>query len=85
MMSGKLKILVLVMLLSISLSGCCHYCRPKDLFSFIDRHCFVADWMNDHSCTSCQCRGNNCPPPIRVSHPDLSLSNPVPAHDNASN
>lgn len=60
-MSGKLKYLVLVMLLSVGVFGCCHDCPPKHLFSCIDRNCFVADWMNDHSCLSCSHCANNQP------------------------
>jgi hypothetical protein len=30
-------------------------CAPKELFSGIDRHCFVADWCNEHSCVNRAC------------------------------
>ena len=66
-MSGRLKTLVLLALLSLGLCGCCHDCPPKHLFSFIDRNCFVADWMNDHSCTSCRYCANNGPPTVITS------------------
>jgi hypothetical protein len=81
-MNIKQILVVLVLLLAISLPGCSHYgcgCPPKHLFSWIDRNCFVADWMNDHSCTSCHCPANHCPPDIVEKHPDLSANNPVPS------
>jgi hypothetical protein len=62
--SMKLKLFLLLLLFAPFLSGCSH----NELFSCIDRHCFIADWTNHHSCVSC-CRhgswdwfGNNeCP------------------------
>ena len=70
-MKGKLKSLVLAALLSLScgVAGCHHcYCAPKDLFLSIDRYCFVADWMNEHSCTSCYWGANNRGPSEVVSN-----------------
>ncbi len=46
---------MLAMLLSLGLAGCR---GPTELFSFIDRNCFVADWCNDHSCVSCRYAAN---------------------------
>jgi hypothetical protein len=39
-------------LLLLMTPGCC---APKELFSGIDRHCFVADWCNEHSCVNRAC------------------------------
>jgi len=64
-MNGTLKSLLLVGMLSLPccISGCHHcYCAPKDLFLSIDRYCFVADWFNEHSCTSCYWCANNTGP-----------------------
>jgi len=36
-------------------------CAPSQTFSWIDRHCFVADWTNHYSCLSC-CTHGNCGP-----------------------
>ena len=66
-MIEKLKWLAAVIVLSSGVCGCNHrYCQPKDLFSWIDQHCFVADWMNDHSCTSCRYCANNGPPAVVI-------------------
>ena len=62
--SMKLKLILLLILCAFGISGCSH----NELFSCIDRRCFIADWTNHHSCESC-CRhgswtwfGNNqCP------------------------
>jgi len=78
-MNGRLETLVLLALLSLSLCGCCHDCPPKHLFSCIDRNCFVADWMNDHSCTSCRYCANNCPPTVITSRVYTADTDPVPA------
>jgi hypothetical protein len=43
------KSILLVVLVSLWLSGCSH----NELFSCIDRHCFIADWTNHYSCVSC--------------------------------
>jgi hypothetical protein len=51
--------------------GCC---APKELFSCIDRHCFVADWTNHYSCVSCCCHGN-CQPPPQPELPMVELGN----------
>jgi len=62
--------LLLLLLLVSGQSGCCHhcYCAPKDLFLSIDRYCFVADWMNDNSCTSCKWSCNNTGPEVCSTH-----------------
>lgn len=57
---------LLSLLLFASLLGCR---GPTELFSFVDRHCFVADWMNDHSCLSCRYCRNNCSQPTLPLHP----------------
>jgi hypothetical protein len=80
-MIGRLKLLVLVLLLSLGIVGCCHDCHdcpPKHLFSWIDRNCFVADWMNDHSCTSCRYCANNRPPTVITSRVYTADTDPVP-------
>jgi hypothetical protein len=43
------------MLLLFGLAGCR---GPTELFSWVDRHCFVADRFNDHSCVSCRYAAN---------------------------
>jgi hypothetical protein len=78
-MMGRLKFLALVMLLSVGGSGCCHHCPPKHLFSCIDRHCFVADWMNDQSCTSCRYCANNRPATVITSRVYTADTDPVPS------
>ncbi len=78
-MNFKLTTLMLVVLLSLSVCGCFHDCPPKDLFSFIDRNCFVADWMNDHSCTSCRYCANNRPPTVVTSRIYTADTDPVPS------
>ncbi|MCC7476334.1 MAG: hypothetical protein IT425_13145 [Pirellulales bacterium] len=51
-------------LLLLAVGGCC---APTELFSSIDRHCFVADWMNDHSCLSCRsCANHACGPTLPI-------------------
>jgi len=55
-MARRALFATLAMLLSFGLAGCR---GPTELFSCIDRNCFVADWCNDHSCVSCQ-YGANC-------------------------
>lgn len=54
-MSGGLKALALGVLIAFGFAGC----APKESFSWIDRHCFVADWTNHYSCLSC-CRNGPC-------------------------
>ena len=62
--SMKLKLVLLLILCVLVVSGCSHC----ELFSCIDRRCFIADWTNHHSCLSC-CRygswdwvdNNQCP------------------------
>jgi hypothetical protein len=78
-MNGRSKFLVLVLLLSLGIAGCCHDCPPKHLFSFIDRNCFVADWMNDHSCTSCRYCANNVPATVITSRVYTADTDPVPS------
>src|SRR3954468_7135437 len=74
----RLLLIVSLLLLSGS-SGCWHCnCPPKDLFSCIDRNCFVADWMNEHSCLSCRHCANNDPAPIGC-RPYTADTDPVPA------
>jgi hypothetical protein len=50
-MFDQSKSLTLAVLLLVSLCGCR---GPTELFSWVDRHCFIADWTNDHSCLSCR-------------------------------
>jgi hypothetical protein len=45
--------------LGVLLASCFAGCAPKELFSAIDRNCFVADWTNHYSCVSC-CRNGGC-------------------------
>jgi hypothetical protein len=78
-MNGWPKVLVLVLLLSLSGCRCYEDGGPKHLFSWVDRNCFVADWMNDHSCTSCGCSANNCPPTVITSRVYTAGTDPVPS------
>jgi hypothetical protein len=92
-MKRKPRSLLLVALLVLLLSGmtgcrrqylrrCYEDGGPKDLFSWIDRHCFVADWMNDHSCLSCRHCSNNTPPELSSTRVYTADTDPVP--DSAS-
>jgi len=54
-MALRTRVATLALLLSLGLAGCR---GPTELFSFIDRNCFVADWCNDHSCVSCRYAAN---------------------------
>src|SRR3954447_17658864 len=75
---------IVVLLLLSGFSGCWHCnCPPKDLFSCIDRNCFVADWMNEHSCLSCRHCANNDPPTIGC-RPYTGDTDPVPSSDRNS-
>jgi hypothetical protein len=67
-MVSRLKLATLAVLFAAGLSGCR---GPTELFSFIDRHCFVADWMNDHSCVSCRysCNAGSGPTVSKVHEP----------------
>jgi hypothetical protein len=47
----KFKLLALAVLLPFATSCC----APKELFSTLDRHCFLPDWMNQHSCVNRAC------------------------------
>jgi hypothetical protein len=49
-------------------------CAPKEMFSWIDRNCFVADWTNHHSCLSCCGKGCGQAYP-NVEYPMLVLGN----------
>lgn len=57
---------LLSLLLLAGLAGCR---GPTELFSFIDRNCFVADWTNDHSCVSCRYAANCSTGPTLPLHP----------------
>lgn len=71
-MARLYKYPLLAVLVLASLAGCR---GPTELFSFIDRHCFVADWMNDHSCVSCRHAANRCSQPtLPVRERPLELS-----------
>ena len=79
-MLAPLKFVSLAMLLLVSLAGCR---GPTELFSYIDRHCFVADWTNDHSCLSCG-RYANCSsgPTLPLHERTLDLpADTMPAED----
>ena len=78
-MKVSLKTLLIVVLLSLGGCSCWHNGPPKHLFSWIDRNCFVADWMNDHSCTSCRYCANNCPPTVVTSRVYTADTDPVPS------
>jgi hypothetical protein len=69
-MSAKLQIAAIAMSLSFGFVGC----APRESFSWIDRHCFVADWTNHHSCVSC-CHGNCKQAHPMVEYPMLVLGN----------
>ena len=74
LMRAKLILFVLFWPL---LSGSCG-CAPSELFSGIDRHCFLADWTNHHSCLSCCCcKSGSCRRPAPVIHPMLELGDPA--------
>jgi hypothetical protein len=60
--------------LCLAFAGCC---APKEMFSWIDRNCFVADWTNHHSCLSCCGKGCGQVYP-KVEYPMLVLGNQPP-------
>ena len=71
----RIKAALLSLLLLVP-SGCAHWgCEPKELFSWIDRNCFVADWTNHHSCVSCCCGKNGCSHRPVSEYPMLVLGN----------
>jgi hypothetical protein len=45
-------------MLAVLLAGLCGCRGPTELFSWVDRNCFIADWTNDHSCLSCRYTAN---------------------------
>jgi hypothetical protein len=67
-MAKSLKSIALVVALLAGVAGCR---GPTELFSFIDRNCFYADWMNDHSCVSCDyaCNARSRPTVSRIREP----------------
>ncbi|MCI0333797.1 MAG: hypothetical protein L0228_11315 [Planctomycetes bacterium] len=69
-MTARLKAATLILSFSLGLTGC----APSQLFSCIDRHCFIADWTNHHSCVSC-CHGNCQHAQPMVEHEMLVLGN----------
>jgi hypothetical protein len=82
----RLKSMTLAMLVSLTLSGCHCWCPPKEWFSSIDRYCFVADWTNDYSCTSCRYKRNCCQQPT-VGHREYdanAVSTPADTPPNAA-
>lgn len=60
-MLAKLKFAMLASVVSLALSGC--RCAPKELFSWIDRHGFVADWTSHYNCVNRTCYGGHCQQP----------------------
>jgi hypothetical protein len=78
-MFNRSKLATLALLLSAGLGGCR---GPTELFSFIDRHCFVADWTNDHSCLSCRyCRNADSRPTVSKVHEPIPLPLEKPKTD----
>jgi hypothetical protein len=70
-MAKSFKLSTLLVALLAGVAGCR---GPTELFSCIDRHCFCADWMNDHSCVSCDYAYN------ARSRPTVSkIREPIPA------
>jgi hypothetical protein len=68
-MHAKLVLILAMMVVTLA-SGC----APNELFSAIDRHCFVADWTNHHSCISCcDCKHGSCQHPGHPPMPMLQL------------
>jgi hypothetical protein len=76
-MTGRIKLASLALLLFAGLGGCR---GPTELFSSLDRHCFVADWTNDRSCVSCQHCANRCSQPTLPLH-ERSLDLPSDSDD----
>jgi hypothetical protein len=71
-MAGRIKLASLSLLLLVGLGGCR---GPTGLFSCLDRHCFVADWMNDHSCVSCRyCANSGSQATLPLDEQPLDLS-----------
>jgi hypothetical protein len=72
---------LLCLALLLPIAGGCR--APSELFSWIDRHCFVADWTNHHSCVSCCCcKNGSCQRPPQREYPMVVLGDSAVA-DNA--
>jgi hypothetical protein len=70
-MLAKSRFAALALSLCFTLAGCR---APKEMFSWIDRNCFVADWTNHHSCLSCCGKGCGQVYP-NIEYPMLVLGN----------
>jgi len=71
--------LTLAVLLFAALSGCR---GPTELFSWVDRNCFIADWTNDHSCLSCRYTANaGSVPTVSKVHPPIPWPDDTKEHD----
>jgi hypothetical protein len=71
-MRAKVLRSILLLVLLASVAGC----APSELFSSIDRHCFLADWTNHHSCVSCCCcKNGSCRRGSPVVLPMVELGN----------
>jgi hypothetical protein len=67
----RLAFCCIILLLLPLMAGCC---APSELFSCIDRNCYVADWTNHHSCVSCCCcKHGSCRRPAAANYPMLVL------------
>ena len=60
-------------------AGFCGCRGPTELFSWVDRNCFIADWTNDHSCLSCRyCANAGSGPTISKIHEPIPAPNEEP-------
>jgi hypothetical protein len=76
-MMAKSNFAALALALCFAFSGC----APKEMFSWIDRNCFVADWTNHHSCLSC-CHNGGCGQVYsNVEYPMLELGDKPPTEE----
>jgi hypothetical protein len=68
--------LTLAVLLLVALPGC--RC-PTELFSCLDRYCFIADCANERSCVSCRyaCNCNSRPTVSKIREPIPAPAEPA--------
>lgn len=68
LMAKLFKSLTLLVAVLAGFAGCR---GPTELFSCLDRHCFIADWTNDHSCVSCDyaCNAGSGPTVSKIREP----------------
>lgn len=79
-MGGRQILLAMALCLALGGAGCTS-CAPKDMFSCLDRCCYLPDWTNCNCCDSecyrkdgynfhwvCPCQDPTRCPPVYVNH-----------------